>query len=51
MKNVVRQWHQIDSAAAVPASIDYNAYLHDDGTMSVTVEAGNGVWWNYVLER
>ena len=42
---------EIDSAAAVPASIDYNAYLNDDGTMSVTVEAGDGVWWNYLLTR
>ena len=42
---------EIDSAAAVPASIDYNAYLNDDGTISVTVEAGDGVWWNYLLTR
>ena len=27
----------------VPASITYNAYLNEDGTMSVTVEAGDGV--------
>jgi hypothetical protein len=42
---------EIDSAAAVPAGIDYNAYLNEDGTMSVTVEAGDGVWWNYLLTR
>ena len=33
------------------ASITYNAYLNEDGTMSVTVEAGDGVWWNYLLTR
>ena len=42
---------EIASAADVPASITYNAYLNDDGTMDVTVEAGAGVWWNYVLTR
>jgi hypothetical protein len=42
---------EIASAADVPDSITYNAYLNADGTMSVTVEAGDGVWWNYVLER
>ena len=42
---------EIDSAASVPASITYNAYLNEDGTMSVTVEAGDGVWWNYLLTR
>ena len=42
---------EIDSAAAVPGSIEYNAYLNDDGTMSVSVEAGEGVWWNYLLTR
>ena len=42
---------EIGSVADVPASITYNAYLNDDGTMSVTVEAGDGVWWNYLLTR
>lgn len=42
---------EIGSAADVPASIDYNAYLNEDGTMSVSVEAGDGVWWNYLLTR
>ena len=42
---------EIGSVADVPASISYNAYLNDDGTMSVTVEAGDGVWWNYLLTR
>ena len=42
---------ELASPADTPNSIIYNAYLNDDGTMDVTVEAGAGVWWNYVLTR
>jgi hypothetical protein len=42
---------EIDSPDSAASSITYNAYLNDDGTMDVTVEAGAGVWWNYVLTR
>ena len=42
---------EIASPAEAASSITYNAYLNDDGTMDVTVEAGAGVWWNYVLIR
>ena len=42
---------EIGSTDDAASSITYNAYLNDDGTMDVTVEAGAGVWWNYVLTR
>ena len=42
---------EIGSPDDAASSITYNAYLNDDGTMDVTVEAGAGVWWNYVLTR
>ena len=42
---------EIGSPADAASSITYNAYLNDDGTMDVTVEAGAGVWWNYVLTK
>ena len=42
---------EIGSPADAASSITYNAYVNDDGTMDVTVEAGAGVWWNYVLTR
>jgi len=43
---------EISSVADVPGSITYNAYLSEDGaTMEVTVLAGDGVWWNYLLTR
>ena len=42
---------EIGSTADAASSITYNAYLNDDGTMDVTVEAGAGVWWNYVLTK
>jgi hypothetical protein len=42
---------EIAATADAASSITYNAYLNDDGTMGVTVEAGAGVWWNYVLTR
>jgi uncharacterized surface protein with fasciclin (FAS1) repeats len=42
---------EIDSLDNAASSITYNAYLNDDGTMDVTVEAGAGVWWNYVLTK
>ena len=42
---------EIAAPADAASSITYNAYLNDDGTMDVTVEAGAGVWWNYVLTR
>lgn len=42
---------EIASPDAAASSIIYNAYLNDDGTMDVTVEAGENVWWNYVLTK
>ena len=42
---------EISSPDDAASSITYNAYLNDDGSMDVTVEAGAGVWWNYVLTR
>jgi hypothetical protein len=42
---------EIASPDAAASSITYNAYLNDDGTMDVTVEAGENVWWNYVLTK
>ena len=42
---------EIGSPDDAASSVTYNAYLNDDGTMDVTVEAGAGVWWNYVLTR
>ena len=42
---------EIASPEAAASSITYNAYLNDDGTMDVTVEAGTGVWWNYILTK
>ena len=42
---------EIGSPDDAASSITYNAYLNDDGTMDVTVEAGAGVWWNYVLTK
>ncbi len=42
---------EIGSPDDAASSITYNAYLNDDGSMDVTVEAGAGVWWNYVLTR
>jgi uncharacterized surface protein with fasciclin (FAS1) repeats len=38
---------EIGSPVDAPASILYNAYMQEDGSMLVTVEAGAGVWWNY----
>jgi beta-glucanase (GH16 family) len=38
---------EIGSPVDAPASILYNAYMQEDGSMLVTVEAGVGVWWNY----
>ncbi|MCH1445172.1 MAG: fasciclin domain-containing protein [Luminiphilus sp.] len=38
---------EIASPVDAPASILYNAYMQEDGSMLVTVEAGAGVWWNY----
>ena len=42
---------EIYSPADAPESITYNAYLNTDNTMTVTIEAGAGVWWNFLLER
>jgi hypothetical protein len=42
---------ELTAPEEAPESITYNAYLNDDGTMDVTVEAGTGVWWNYVLVK
>ena len=42
---------EIGAPEDAASSITYNAYLNDDGTMDVTVEAGAGVWWNYVLTK
>ena len=33
------------------ASIIYNAHPQEDGSMYVTVEAGDGVWWNYRIVK
>ena len=33
-----------------PASVTYNAYLNNDGTLSVTINVGVN-WWNFILER
>ena len=41
---------EITSPADAPASITYNAYLNDDGTLDVTINVG-GNWWNFILER
>jgi beta-glucanase (GH16 family) len=32
-----------------PSSVTYNVYPNEDGSLGVTIEAGAGVWWNYVL--
>ena len=42
---------EISSIADVPASITYNAHPQEDGSMYITIEAGAGVWWSYLLER
>ncbi|MEY2909645.1 MAG: hypothetical protein RLZZ602_2168, partial [Pseudomonadota bacterium] len=34
-----------------PASVTYNVYPQEDASLKVTVEAGSGVWWNYILIR
>ena len=36
---------------AVPENVTYNVTLVDDNTMTVSVEAGSGVWWNYKLVK
>ncbi|MDC6459232.1 glycoside hydrolase family 16 protein, partial [Luminiphilus sp.] len=42
---------EIGSPGDAPGSISYNAYLNDDGTMSVSVEVADGGWWSYLLTR
>jgi hypothetical protein len=42
---------EIGSPGEAPGSISYNAYLNDDGTMSVSVEVADGGWWSYLLTR
>jgi uncharacterized surface protein with fasciclin (FAS1) repeats len=41
---------EITSPDQAPESITYNAYLNDDGTLSVTISVGAN-WWNFILER
>ena len=36
---------------AVPGQITYNVSFTDADSMSISVEAGSGVWWNYKLVR
>ena len=36
---------------AVPGQVVYQVSFDDADTMSVSVEAGSGVWWNYKLVR
>lgn len=34
-----------------PSSVVYNAYPQEDGSLKMTIEAGDGIWWNYILIR
>ena len=36
---------------AVPGQVIYNVSFTDADSMSVSIEAGSGVWWNYKLVR
>ena len=36
---------------AVPGQVTYNVSFTDADSMSVSIEAGSGVWWNYKLVR
>ncbi len=42
---------ELTSPNEAPDSITYNVYVEDDGTLWLTVEAGDGVWWNYNLTQ
>ena len=35
----------------VPENVTYNVTFIDDNTISVQIEAGSGVWWNYKLVK
>ena len=41
---------ELSAPGDAPASVTYNAYLNEDGTLSVTISVGVN-WWNFILEK